>query len=198
MLSSIFFSIAVPSPLYAASSAAVDVERRLYPSHPSYSGRAAFWNLSLTRVFLSEEDAIVCLRHAPSVVELQITMGFPKEISAKFLAALTSPDTPLLPNLRSLTIQGYVVFNAEELKEMLVCRWARPEKFSRSFSQLKISSRITRLCVVLFLPRPQNRAKKCLHNLRTFKLRRVNITSSPWTLDAICVALLVPSPQIQL
>jgi hypothetical protein len=49
-------------------------------------------------------------------------------------------------DLRSLTIQGYVVFNAEELKEMLVCRWARPEKFSRSFSQLKISSRITRLC----------------------------------------------------
>jgi len=31
--------------------------------------------------------------------------------------------------------------------------------------------------VVLFLPRPQNRARKCLHNLRTFKPRRVNILS---------------------
>jgi hypothetical protein len=44
------------------------------------------------------------------------------------------------------------------------------------------------LSLVLFLPRPQNRARKCLHNLRTFKPRRVNITSSPWTLDTICVA----------
>jgi hypothetical protein len=67
------------------------------------------------------------------------------------------------------------------------------ERGHRPTERLKII-----LDIVLFLPRPQNRARKCLHNLRTFKLRRVNITLSPWTLDAICVALLVPSPQIQL
>jgi len=104
-------------------------------------------NLSFERIFLSEEDAIVCLRNTPSVVELQIAMGFPEEISVKFLAALTSPDTPLLPNLRTLTIQGYVGFNAEELTEMLVRRWVRPEELSWPFPQLKsltIISPITR------------------------------------------------------
>jgi hypothetical protein len=93
-------------------------------------------NLSFERIFLSEEDAVICLRNAPSVVDLQIAMGIRKEISAKFLAALTSPDMPLLPNLRNLTIRGYVAFNAEELTEMMVRRGARPEELSWPFSQL--------------------------------------------------------------
>ena len=104
-------------------------------------------NLSFERIFLSEEDAIVCLRNTSSLVELQIAMGFPKEISVEFLAALTSPDPPLLPNLRSLIIQGYVACNADELTEMLVGRWARPAELSWPFLRLKsltIISPITR------------------------------------------------------
>ena len=38
----------------------------------------------------------------------------------------------------------------------------------------------SRAALVLCLPRPQNRARKCLCNLRTFKPRRVNISSSPF------------------
>ena len=94
-------------------------------------------SLSFDKIFFFEEDAIVCLRNTPSVVELQIAMGVAQALSVKFLAAVTSPDTPLLPNLRSLTIQGYVSFNAEELMEMLDRRWARPKELSWPFSQLK-------------------------------------------------------------
>ena len=41
-----------------------------------------------------------------------------------------------------------------------------------------------RVTIVLFLLRPQNRARKCLCNLRTLKTRRVNI---PLSLDAFIV-----------
>ena len=51
--------------------------------------------------------------------------------------------------------------------------------------------------LVLFLPRPQNRAGKCLCNLRTLKPRRVNIPSSFLTLDAFIVPQLVLSSQIE-
>ena len=93
--------------------------------------------LSMEQAFLSEEEAISCLQDIPSLVTLQISIQSPKRISVKFLSALSSTDKPLLPNLRSLRLEGNVSFNVEELTEMLVCRWIYPEKFSCPVARLK-------------------------------------------------------------
>ena len=91
----------------------------------------------MEQAFLSEEEAISCLQDIPSLVTLQISIQSPKSISVKFLSALSSTDKPLLPNLRSLRLEGNVSFNVEELTEMLVCRWIYPEKFSCPVARLK-------------------------------------------------------------
>jgi len=94
-------------------------------------------NLSMEQAFLSEEEAMTCLQDIPSLVTLQISIQSPKKISAKFLYALSSTDKPLLPNLRSLRLEGNLSFNVEELTEMLVCRWTYPEKLSCPVARLK-------------------------------------------------------------
>lgn len=95
-------------------------------------------NLSMEQAFLSEEEAISCLQDIPSLVTLQISLQPPKNISVEFLCALSSTKKPLLPNLRSLRLEGNVSFNARELTDMLVCRrWTYPEKLSCPFTQLK-------------------------------------------------------------
>lgn len=99
-------------------------------------------NLSMEEAFLSEEEAISCLQSIPSLVTLEISIQSAKGISVKFLSALSSTDKPFLPNLRILSIEGYVFFDVEELTEMLVCRWTCPEKRSCPVSRLK-SLRIT-------------------------------------------------------
>jgi hypothetical protein len=93
--------------------------------------------LSMEQAFLSVEEAISCLQDIPSLVTLQISIQSPKKISVKFLSALSSTHKPLLPNLRSLRLEGYVSFNGEQLMEMLVCRWTYPEKLSCSVARLK-------------------------------------------------------------
>jgi len=50
--------------------------------------------------------------------------------------------------------------------------------------------------LVLFLPRPQNCARKSLCNLRTLKSCCVNIPSSLWTLDTFIAPQLLPAFQI--
>lgn len=96
----------------------------------------------MEEAFLSEEEAISCLQSIPSLVTLEISIQSAKGISVKFLSALSSTDKPFLPNLRILSIEGYVFFDVEELTEMLVCRWTCPEKRSCPVSRLK-SLRIT-------------------------------------------------------
>ena len=93
--------------------------------------------LSMEQAFLSEEEAISCLQDIPSLVTLRISIQSPKRISVRFLSALSSTDKPLLPNLRSLRLEGKVSFNVEELTEMLACRWTHPEMLSCPVSRLE-------------------------------------------------------------
>ena len=93
--------------------------------------------LSMEQAFQSEEEAISCLQDIPSLVTLQMNIQSPKKISVKFLSALSSTGKPLLPNLRSLRLEGSVSFNVEELTEMLVCRWTHPEILSCPVSRLE-------------------------------------------------------------